>query len=308
MTIQDFDPDFAGPADWAAMYRLLGIQVVPAHLPEAGKQWKRPLIEWKVYTTFLIDDELFAKWYGTTGLYSNHENMGMISGVGRYVVIDLDLQKQLGASEWWNGKLMAFNNGLPLDTPTQITGGGGNQLIVRWPEGYPMPTMKTPIGIDIRGQGGFAVLPMSMHESGRRYEFVEGYEPWTTPIMEAPLWLVEAVLALQAQYGSGSGSTGQAPAQRTETPAEAISALGHLQDGREEHMTKLVWAAVVDCYRESPIPMAPAESDEVMRAAYQRYEDGVTPRLVGTKTKAELLEDEHRGLTYFSEKWSYALK
>src|SRR4051794_40337217 len=49
--IEGFDPDFATPADWAAMYRIRGLQVVPVFLPSEvppGASWKRPkLPQWR---------------------------------------------------------------------------------------------------------------------------------------------------------------------------------------------------------------------------------------------------------------------
>ena len=46
----DFDPDFASPSEWAAMYRACGLQVIPCYAPSEvskGAAWKRPkLSEW----------------------------------------------------------------------------------------------------------------------------------------------------------------------------------------------------------------------------------------------------------------------
>ena len=59
MTI-DFDDEFASPADYARLYRSIGMQVVPAFLPEEAKHWKRPNVgEWKQYTSALTTDERF---------------------------------------------------------------------------------------------------------------------------------------------------------------------------------------------------------------------------------------------------------
>ena len=42
--IEDFDPEFASPAQWAKMYRACGLQVVPGYMPGEPKNgsWKRP--------------------------------------------------------------------------------------------------------------------------------------------------------------------------------------------------------------------------------------------------------------------------
>jgi len=40
--MSDFDPEFAGPAEWAAMYRSYGLQVIPCYAPGETASWKRP--------------------------------------------------------------------------------------------------------------------------------------------------------------------------------------------------------------------------------------------------------------------------
>ena len=52
---------------------------------------------------------------------------------------------------------------------TQRTGGGGFQYLFRAPPDWSPPTCKTSIGIDVRGEGGFAMLPPSIHETGEHY-------------------------------------------------------------------------------------------------------------------------------------------
>jgi hypothetical protein len=74
-----------------------------------------------------------------------------------------------------------------LDTIEQETGGGGIQLFFRAPLGWTPPTCKTSIGVDIRGQGGFAMMPPSMHESGTAYRWKDGHEPWALEIADKGL-------------------------------------------------------------------------------------------------------------------------
>ena len=60
--IEDFDPEFASPAQWAKMYRACGLQVVPGYMPGEPKDgsWKRPrLPEWKKFQKHLLTDSEF---------------------------------------------------------------------------------------------------------------------------------------------------------------------------------------------------------------------------------------------------------
>ena len=82
---------------------------------------------------------------------------------------------------------------LELETVEQRTGGGGLQKLFRAPLGWIAPTNKTSIGVDIRGQGGFAMLAPSLHESGRHYEWLEGCSPDDIEIAFAPDWLLAEV-------------------------------------------------------------------------------------------------------------------
>jgi hypothetical protein len=306
-----FDPDFASVEDYARYYRSLGWQALPAHAPSTNPkvQWKRPTVDWKEHQTALVSDPQFDSWFaGYKG-----SNLGLATGEcsGRTFVVDLDLYKNTGAIEWWHGLLLTHNNGMDFETVEQITGGGGRQLLFRYPPGWHAPNLATPIGVDIRGQGGFVVLPPSKHTSGDTYDWAEGYAPWEIPVADAPQWLLDAVDALSAKYGaggSGKAAGGQGPVTSTPTPDRPRTFSGRLLDGRERYMTSLVWGAVLDVYEERPIradgQMFEAERNE----AFCRYRDHVASRLTDPDASTEdLLEREGRGRTLFSDKWAVAI-
>jgi RecA-family ATPase len=307
--VVEFDDEFASAPQWARMYRALGFQVVPAHLPHDG-QWKRPLIDWLEFQDNLTPDSLFERWYGAAGEHVRRKNMGLICGAasGGLLVVDLDTQKELGAWAWWAALLEVHNNGLDVDTPRQRTGGGGLQILFRAPAGWTPPTFKAPsVGIDVRGQGGFMVAPPSLHSSGKHYEWEVGLEPWAVELAIAPDWLIEAIETLREEHG------GQPSGPREHTPSEgATNAFGLDVDDREHKLLQAVWGAVVDLYRESPIP--PPEAVQVAEIAriWANYELTTKSRLSGPqyagKSKAELLELEGRGITELRQKWTYAMK
>ena len=96
-----FDYDFAGPADYAKMYRQLGIQVVPAKMPREDKAWKRPVIKWRDYEDHIADDDTFNNWFGANGEFRSRPNMGIITGdaSGGTFVLDIDLHNHPKAKE-----------------------------------------------------------------------------------------------------------------------------------------------------------------------------------------------------------------
>ena len=295
----EFDPDWSAPGDYARLYRTLGIQAVPALTPDQDpEQWKRPAIAWKAHTKKLASPQDLDDWFAQ----GYQGNVGMLTGAasGGLFILDLDISRHIEAEAWWEALTTA--NG-KLDTPTQITGGGGLQLLLRAPEGWTAPTGKTAIGVDVRGEGGFAMLPPSVHESGYHYQWMPDYEPWAMEAVVAPAWLTEAIDALLgAHRASGeSGATTHTP-----TPGYQRSIAGDLMDGREGYMTQMVWARVVDAYRESPI--LPADLKERMRDAFKNYESHTKSRIDEPGTPNHiLLEREGRGITAFRQRWEHAL-
>lgn len=102
--------------------------------------------------------------------------------------LDVDLPEgpdSLAALEAENGPLPA--------TLEQRTGSGGHHLFFKYSEDRPVRNdagKKLGPNLDVRGEGGYVILPPSGHLSGRTYEWVSG----DTPIAEAPEWLLDLVV------------------------------------------------------------------------------------------------------------------
>jgi hypothetical protein len=304
-----FNYDFAVPAEWAAMYRQLGLQAVPAKMPVRDGEWKMPaLASWAEFQENLIPQATFDRWYGSGGEHANRQNMGILTGrcSGNVFVIDLDDQKGPEAQAWWHGLIELHNNGIDIETVEQRTGGGGRQKLFRAPMDWLAPTNKTAIHIDVRGQGGFAMMPGSMHESGRCYEWMPGCAPWEIEIATAPEWLLEAIDTLIVRHGS------RPRIQHTASPETRKNAFGtKIIEGRESYMRDMIWRVVLDWYRLCPVgPPPAAESTAKMEEAWAVYEDCVGSRLPPEEgvSNADLLERENRGHSLFANKWRRELK
>jgi len=306
--LPEFDEEFASPADYAKYYRSIGMQVVPAYTHKETKNWKRPHLEnWKQFTHELSTQEQFDEWYGKTGRYSARSNMGLITGVHprRIVVVDLDTHKNPRAQIWWDGVHAEHNAGVMSECPTQRTGGGGFQMFFLSPEGWSCPTCKnSELGVDIRGVGGFAMLPPSNHESGKTYGWVEDKEPWTIEIEEMPKWMCDEIDML------GTAAVDAITGQRIKTPTPEFTTneWGKITDGREERMYKMVFRAVLDLYRECPF-VSKEEEEKAKIHCFNSYVDEVETRLkeLGTP-KHVLLEREGRGKTLFDQKWRSTMR
>jgi hypothetical protein len=75
-------------------------------------------------------------------------------------------------------------------TPRQTTPGGGEHHLFRWP-GFAVKNSAGTIapGIDIRGSNGYVAVAPSTLDNGRGYRWTA--DPLTTPLAEAPDWLLE---------------------------------------------------------------------------------------------------------------------
>jgi hypothetical protein len=108
------------------------------------------------------------------------------------------------------------NGELPT-TARQITGSGGEHILFRHIAGLRNSAAKVGLGLDIRGEGGYIIVPPSIHASGRRYAWDVDHHPLDVPIAEAPPWLV----ALAKETDCNRDSAGVAsPSERW---AQALS-------------------------------------------------------------------------------------
>ena len=296
---------------YAVTYRDYGLQVVPAFTPgdrAAGMSWKRPMLAtWRQFSEVLIPDATFQLWYGPRGQYIDTPNIGFLTGScsNNVFVLDLDTQKKPEAQAWWSGVLEAWNAGIEPETWKQTTGGGGRQLLFRAPPGWVVRTIKTSIGVDIRGQGGFAVLPPSMHESGSRYAW--DISPDDTPIADAPQWLLDEIENLDPGAGATAAPGASKPSRPTDSPEGDYDAWGNAVDSREAIMRDVVWHAVLELYRRNPIQPAEGDWPHLANEAYETYERKVTTRHTGVP-KTEGLELEGRGTRAFWQKWRAAMR
>jgi hypothetical protein len=99
-----------------------------------------------------------------------------------------------------------------------MTGGGGRHLFWPWPQdggaAIRNSAGKVAPGLDVRGVGGFVVLPPSLHASGCRYRWAR---PPGSPPSPAPEWLVALVRSASAR----PARTDAAPADGDEVFARA---------------------------------------------------------------------------------------
>lgn len=129
---------------------------------------------WEPYQRSIADSETITRWL-SRGIQSIAVVCGAVSG--GLEILDFDVE---GYYERWITAVGDMSEGLP----TQRTGGGGVQVGWRCPS--PDGNLKLAwhpddeahsgrvVAIETRGEGGYALLPPSMHPSGTRYELMQG--------------------------------------------------------------------------------------------------------------------------------------
>lgn len=105
-----------------------------------------------------------------------------------FFVLDLDVKGD--GPQQFSDLLQRYNGGVDLFTRQSKTGGGGYHHFFLYPEARNITNSSgsLPSGMDVRGEGGYVVLPPSAHSSGSRYEWIR-----TDDLQPAPEWLVELV-------------------------------------------------------------------------------------------------------------------
>lgn len=130
---------------------------------------KKPVIDWKRFQTTRATKDEVVSWFEK----NPHLGLGVVTGqISGIVVIDID-PRHGGNDKDFRG----------LTTIESQTGGGGWHFYFKYEDGI---ENKAGIreGIDVRGEGGYVVVPPSGHESGKNYEWINN--PKHTSILPLP--------------------------------------------------------------------------------------------------------------------------
>ena len=124
-------------------------------------------------------------------------NVAVPTGAGTFVALDLD-RKDDGTD---GAEVAKALHGWEPQGPLQRTGGGGLQALYAHPGGRVGSKTGLLAGVDVKGDGGYVVVPPSLHASGRCYEWIEGPDGDLPPL---PDWLAEALAARPDQEPSSA--------------------------------------------------------------------------------------------------------
>jgi hypothetical protein len=116
-------------------------------------------------------------------------NIGVPTGAANGITV-LDIDPRNGGD---HSLIVLEQQHEPLPpTARNRTGSGGEHILFAHIPGVRNSASKLGAGIDVRGDGGYVVMPPSLHKSGNRYEITCGL-----PIAAAPDWLVKKLVSGQ---------------------------------------------------------------------------------------------------------------
>jgi putative DNA primase/helicase len=176
--------------DAACDYAALGWRVHPLHDCTAGacscgtacgkNAGKHPrLHDWPHAAT--TDPAQLARWLNQWPT----ANLAVVTGAESNLVV-LDTDGDLGAESLQH---LERRHGPFPETVVSLTGRGGRHLLFRHPGIRVGNLVGRWPGIDLRGDGGFIVVPPSRTVGA--YAWQIGSEPGSVPVVEMPAWLLE---------------------------------------------------------------------------------------------------------------------
>jgi Bifunctional DNA primase/polymerase, N-terminal len=211
-------------------YLQHGWSVIPAPVGA-----KRSLVQWKRWQTIRPDAELWQAWAERWPRCNLAVITGRLSGI---VILDVDPRHGGTATLT---RLEREHGELPT-TAVVLTPSGGRHVYFTHPGGRVanVQNSTTAPGLDLRGDGGLALLPPSRRADGQRYEW------WQGPDELAPLpgWVDASLRPRRAtEHASSSVATTRLDDARTAIRFEAIlRILRNAPEGGRN--TSLFWCAL----------------------------------------------------------------
>ena len=156
----------------ALEYEKLGWSIFPV-----GKD-KRPLLDsWLELQSRRSTPEEIKKWYTLLPDAGIAVVTGKISNI---TVLDIDAKHNRSPKEFK----------IPPTVSSQ-TGGGGVHIFFKYHPSKSSNGQLFGLGVDLKSDGGYVVLSPSIHNSGKKYEWM--LSPSNTEMAEVPEWLIQAL-------------------------------------------------------------------------------------------------------------------
>ena len=151
-------------------FSTLGIAIIPL-----APKTKKPLVRWRDYQTRLPTEAELLRWFYP----GNSRNVAAVCGWRGLTVLDFDDAASYGAWIAWS----AITGGVARRVASatyRVRTARGMHVYLLVGDTPRCGKVDEPISVDIKGIGGYVLIPPSVHPSGARYEAVDN----SAPIME----------------------------------------------------------------------------------------------------------------------------
>lgn len=218
--------DYSSPlAEAARDYVERGLAIIPLGVGKKEPVTKSGLNDWT------DNPGQIDVWWGQgehAGKHGNPRyNIGMACGQvsGGIIAIDLDCH-----SDEANGldylRDWEVEHGKLPETWTQITGSGGKQLFYRAGQDI-RNSANGEIGVDVRGNGGYVVLPPSLHPCGDCYEWSISPDDMDVADADDKVYdFIRAVSKTKKRSDGWNSEKAGIPSEITENRNETLFSLG----------------------------------------------------------------------------------
>ena len=211
----------------ALSYRTMNLSVIPV-----GSN-KRAVIEWKEFQTRLPREEEIREWFNNPSAKGIAIVTGVISGL---VVVDTEAEADISEMDFGT-------------TVESISGGGGRHFYYKYPNSRVIGNRAgIRPKIDIRGEGGYVIVPPSLHPSGGQYKWAKSIED-NAPA-ELPKWLLEELT--QNPTAKALISTPVLEGRRNDTATRYVGKL--LTQYKRDEWETIVWEKLKDWNRTEVTP------------------------------------------------------
>jgi len=196
---------------------------------------KRAMILWTEFQTRHPTVAEVADWFTKWP----DANIGIVTGnISNLVVFDLDSENAVQYAE--------NEGGFPVTVKAKT--GKGYHIYAQHPGFAVKNDVEKKLDIDIRGDGGYAAAPPSVHGSGRQYEWEDGLSIFEIDPAECRPWMIDYLKAVTENTSKPSKEKSPRPSDDLDTakkPSTGNSYADILKNGVREGMrnhtaTKLI--------------------------------------------------------------------
>lgn len=202
-----------------------GYKVIPIPV---GEKFPRGLQRWQELAT--DDETTILDWWGQgergIGWAMGHQPNG-----SNLAAIDVDVTDGKQGKETFKAIVEQLDVGhLMRHTVASRTGSGGMHFIVDVGEAE-ITNGRLGDGLDLRGEGGFIVIPPSIHPNGTAYHWLTDRGPTEIEPLPAPKNLIKVLLGPAAPAGQGEGAEPES-LERASAPSSPKEVSHELDTGK----------------------------------------------------------------------------